>query len=476
MRKLTRRSFLKHAGIGGVFLLSSASPFRLVEDVFSEEIREVSLTAAVTPVDIGTGRTFMAWTYNGTAPGPEIRVKEGDTLRVTLRNNLPEGTTIHWHGLPVPNRMDGVPDVTQDPVQTGASFIYEFEATPPGTYVYHSHASYQLDRGLYGALIIEPKQEERSYDREYTLLLDDWATVDGGGPEASRQGRVRSGMGTGMMGSGQQDPEAPLLEPLYDEYTINGKVFRASPPFTVKRGERVRLRIINPSAATLYTLRIAGHSLTVTHTDGRPVVPFTVDALRVGMGERYDAELTANNPGRWYIYTLRDGSPAGGRQLGSLVYQGITATSFNNDTLSRFRVSEYRLFDGVEETYVMPVSTIDRAFRMTLSGGVMSPYWTINGKVYPDTDTLSVIPGESVRFEYSNLSMASHPMHLHGHFFEVAGSGLSTGIRIRKDTLIIPSMGSGAIEFVADNPGHWLHHCHNLYHHAGGMANVMKVA
>ncbi|MFO0754287.1 MAG: multicopper oxidase domain-containing protein [Thermodesulfovibrionales bacterium] len=89
---------------------------------------------------------------------------------------------------------------------------------------------------------------------------------------------------------------------------------------------------------------------------------------------------------------------------------------------------------------------------------------------------LSAVPGESVRFEYSNLSMASHPMHLHGHFFEVAGSGLSIGVRIRKDTLVIPSMGSGAVEFVADNSGDWLHHCHNLYHHAGGMANVVKVA
>lgn len=473
MIELKRRDFLKYSGIGGALLLSKIYPAGLIENAFSENVKEVKLTAAINTVDLGNGKKFKAWTYNGQMPGPEIRVKEGEILRIAVKNNLPEETTVHWHGLPVPNKMDGVPYVTQKPIQPGKTFIYEFKATPPGTYMYHSHFSYQLDRGLYGSLIVEPRRTERSYDREYVLILEDWATVDGGGPEASKMGRTKPGMGMmgGMMG---RQPGGPLQEPRYDLYTINGKVFKAS-PFKVKKGEKVRLRIVNPSSSTIYTIRIAGHPLTVTHTDGRPVLPFEVDALRIGMGERYDVELYANNPGRWHIYNIRDNSWASGWILGSIVYKGIESKDYNYDNMGRLRINDYRFLEGMDEQYVKPVSGIDKIYRMTLSGGMMSPYWTINGRVYPDSDDITIKPGERIRFEYSNHSMMAHPMHLHGHFFEVVGSGGKTGVRIKKDTIIIPAhMGWGALEFVADNPGIWIHHCHNLYHLAGGMANLVK--
>jgi FtsP/CotA-like multicopper oxidase with cupredoxin domain len=481
MSLLTRRNFLKYAGILGIATLSEAIPSGFRGEIFSEDVKEFKLNASITTVNVGTGKPFKAWTYNGQLPGPEIRLKEGKKLRAVFKNYLPEGTTIHWHGLPVPNNMDGVPNITQKPVQTGQSFIYEFNATPPGTYIYHTHASYQLDQGLYGALVIEPKKEERSYDREYVLMLEAWATIDGGGPEASRMGRISTGMGMmggmmGMMGR-QSRPGEPLHEPLYDAYGINGKVFNASVPFKVRKGDRVRLRIINASSSTIYTFRIAGHSLTITHTDGRPVVPFEVDALRIGQSERYDVELYANNPGRWQIYNLRDGSPVSGWLLGTLLYEGIKSKSYNDDNPNRSILNDYNLLEGIEEQYEKPVGRIDKTFRMTLSGGMMgSPYWTINGKVYPYTDNMDIKDGEKIRFEYFNMSMMPHPMHLHGHFFDVVGSGRSTGMRIKKDTLIIPPhMGSGAIEFIASNPGAWFHHCHNLYHMEGGMANLVRI-
>jgi FtsP/CotA-like multicopper oxidase with cupredoxin domain len=245
----------------------------------------------------------------------------------------------------------------------------------------------------------------------------------------------------------------------------------------VKEGDRVRLRFINPSSSTIYTIRIAGHALTITHTDGRPVRHFEVDALRVGMGERYDVIVKADNPGRWLIYNLQDRSAVGGRPLGVLTYKGITSNTFDNDTLSRFRLNDYNMMEGLEEEHVKQVGgRIDKIFRMTLSGGMMgSPYWTINGKTYPNSDDVRIKPGDKVRFEYFNHSMMPHPMHLHGHFFEVVGTGGRTGMRVKKDTLIIPArMGRGAIEFIADNPGIWFHHCHNLYHLGGGMANLVK--
>jgi FtsP/CotA-like multicopper oxidase with cupredoxin domain len=493
MQTFNRREFLKYSGAGGALLLSGISPFPLPANAKSPIVKGIDLTAAVTSTDLGSGKPFQAWTYNGQAPSPEIRVSEGDMLRVTLHNNLPEETTIHWHGVPVPNAMDGVPDITQKPVKPGETFVYEFIASPPGTYIYHSHVSYQLDQGLYAALIIEPRYEELSYDLDYTVMLEDWAMVDGGGPEASRKGQSRSGGMGGMMGGGgmggmmgggmggmmgrRQRKNDPLLEPRYDAYAVNGRIFNATQPFMVRKGDKIRLRFINPSSSTIYTIRVAGHSLTVTHTDGRPVNPFEVDALRIGMAERYDVLLKANNPGRWLIYNLQDRSAVGGIPLGVLAYRGITSKSFDSDTLSRFRLNDYNMMDGLEEEHVNQVGgRIDKIFRMTLSGGMMgSPYWTINGKIYPDSDDVRIRPGDKVRFEYFNHSMMPHPMHLHGHFFEIEGTGKRTGVRVKKDTLIIPAhMGRGAIEFVADNPGVWFHHCHNLYHLNGGMANLVR--
>ncbi len=210
------------------------------------------------------GVPFNAFGYNGQSPGPEIRIKEGETLRVQVHNHLPDGTSIHWHGVPVPNPMDGVPGVTQESISPGQSFTYEFMAWPAGTCVYHTHQGYQLDQGLYGPLIIE-EQRPAAVDREFVLILEDWAAVNGGGPAAARAGRVSRrgmmggmmgpgmmgpgmmgrgrmgrGMGSGMMGRGMR-PDAgdevsggsePLLEPLYDTYAVNGKL---DPPGEVLR-------------------------------------------------------------------------------------------------------------------------------------------------------------------------------------------------------------------------------------------------
>ncbi len=486
MKELTRRDFFKYSALGGaVGLAHLARPLDLMGAAAptpSHAVKEIRFTAAVTSVDLGTGKSFKAWTYNGQVPGPEIRVKEGQRLRVMVKNQLPEGTTVHWHGLPVPNRMDGVPFVTQKPIQPGETFVYEFEANPPGTYLYHSHASYQLDRGLYGTLIVEPNREDLKYDREFSWLLEDWATLDGGGPEASKMGRIAPQMGMmgGMRGRRRfgGGGGGPLQEPLYDVYTINGKVREASQDFKVKKGDRVRIRIGNPSSSTFYTLRIAGHSMTITHADGRPVLPFTVDALRIGMGERYDVLVTADHPGRWAVYTLNERSPSGGLILGTLLYEGVRARDFSSAPEASFRINDYRFLEGMDEKYLIPVQgEANRVFRMTLSGGMMgSPYWTINGRAYPDSEDLTLKKGERVRLEYFNRSMMNHPMHLHGHFFELVGSGMVTGVRVKKDTIIIPArMGGGAVEFIADNPGVWFHHCHNLYHMEAGMASLVKV-
>jgi multicopper oxidase len=488
MRVLTRRQFLKYAG-GVVTLSALTTPFLagcqtgtstdkispvLAQPLASGSIEEYKLMAAVTPVNLGSGE-FQAWTYNGSPVGPEIRVTEGDLLRVTLVNNLPDPTTIHWHGVPVPNAMDGAPDMPLPPVQPGDTFTYEFTAWPSGTYWYHPHVGYQLDQGLVGPLIIEPKQEPGKYDREYTLVLDDWVTIDGGGPAATerRPSSMMGGMmGQGMEGQGQHSNPSttPLSEPIYQAFTVNGQVIETADPFLIKQGDQVRLRLINAAAATIFNLRLAGHSLTITHTDGRPVQPLEVDALQIGMGERYDVMFTANNPGRWILYAVVN-DQAEAVDLATFGYAGSTSTQDSGDTLpSSLRWNEYsRLAAPPEDN--LASSEPEQSFDLVLSGGMMSPAWTINGKAFPETDDLVVKLGQRVRLNYVNHSPMSHPMHLHGHFFEVVGSP-----GLRKDTIMVEAhMGQASIEFVANNPGAWMHHCHQVYHMEAGMMNIIRI-
>jgi len=172
------------------------------------------------------------WGYNGTVPGPEIRATQGDTLRVNVRNRLSEHTTVHWHGLAVPSAMDGVPGLSGPPIGSGEDFAYEFVVPAAGTYIYQSHAGLQLDRGLYGPLIVEPKNEELSYDREYALLLDDWLDGVVETPDDALDGLRRTGggmMGGGMMGGTMLD---------YPLYLVNGRPANDPESISVRRGRR----------------------------------------------------------------------------------------------------------------------------------------------------------------------------------------------------------------------------------------------
>ena len=316
--KISRRTFLK---TGTAALLGAGMPgvfSSLVRAEGNKSVREFHFSASATRVDLGAGPDFIAWTYNGQVPGPEIRVKEGETLRVVLKNYLSEGTTIHWHGIPISNAMDAVPGVTQQSVKPGETFVYEFEARPAGTFIYHSHVGYQLDQGLYGPLIIEPAKPQESYDREYSLVLEDWVMRDGGGIAGTRR---RPPMGRGMMGGmmrghmGLDARGGPLLEPVYDGYAVNGRIYPAIKPLEVKKGDRVKLRLMNVSSATIYYLQLAGHRLTITQTDGNPIKPVDTDVIRIGMGERYDVMFTADNPGYWLLAASEEGFGEGNRTI-----------------------------------------------------------------------------------------------------------------------------------------------------------------
>ena len=247
--------------------------------------------------------TVTAWAYNGTVPGPMIRVTEGDRVRINFTNNLPEPTTLHWHGLNVPNAMDGVPGVTQEAVQPGETFVYEFEARPVGTFMYHSHfdSDVQVSIGLYAPFIIDPAQPEMpTPDVDVTLMLSEWRVVDG-----------------------VTYPAMPMAgsEPNY--FTINGRAFPATESITVQRGQRVRLRLIG-IGQFIHPMHLHGMPFEVVAIDGYPVPEGAGqmrDTLSVAPGERYDIEFVATEVGTWMFHchilhhVTNDGAEPGGLAL-----------------------------------------------------------------------------------------------------------------------------------------------------------------
>lgn len=455
-------------------------------------VREYALRAAPIEWDAGLGGTTRAWAYNGRIAGPELRVREGETLRVVLTNGLPEPTTIHWHGVPVPFGMDGVPDLTQPAVPPGATYVYEFTARAPGTYWYHTHFGYQLDRGLYGALIVEPRQEHLAYDREFTLVIDDWladpehpspdpdatgmAGMMGGMGGMSGMGGMMGGMG-GMMGGskGSHLTGAPRVQPRYDALIINGASSRTPPELSVRRGDRVRLRLVNAASAQPVAVQAMGHDMQVTHADGQPIRPVTAGVVVLGMGERLDVLVEARTPGIWPIVAFAAG---GLRATALLRYEGVRGTTpepIPDQPDARSALS----YEALEALEPLPVRDPDQQHAIELSGGMMdATQWTMNGRRYPDTTPITVHPGERVRLRLSNMSMMPHPMHLHGHFLQLVG--LEDRMRPRpalKDTVTLGHMGAVTVDVVADNPGaHWLFHCHNLYHMMAGMATELRYA
>lgn len=280
------------------------------------ELVEYQLTVQPGKWEIAPGIVVDAWTYNGQVPGPELRAREGDLVRVVVTNRLPVPTTIHWHGIDVPNAMDGVPGITQQPIMPGETFVYEFPATNPGTRWYHSHqdANTQLELGLYGAFIIEHREDPNGhFDRDYTILLDEKA-LDFTPAVAMGRAQLRHAeFGNGRGGNFE-----------HDLFLINGKAGNAIPPIDLKEGERVRLRIISVGNL-VHSMHTHGHSFKLIATDGNPIHPnaqWLKDVVTVGPGERYDVEFVGHNAGVWLFHCHMPNHGDGG-MMTTIRYEGV---------------------------------------------------------------------------------------------------------------------------------------------------------
>lgn len=288
---------------------------RQLASTVKDGVREFQLSAQPIRWEYAAGKTLLAWGYNGQVPGPEIRVSEGERIRVVFTNRLPKATTIHWHGIDVPNDQDGVPGVTQDPIAAGETYTYEFTVQPAGTHFYHTHGSFhgdeaqQMDAGLSGAFIIEPRGYIRP-DKEYTLILDEWQVSPMSAASGGATGWIRPALAHGgdgeehehmmnlMMAGTGHGMEANL-------FTINGLAFPDAEPIRVSPGQRVRLRMINAGTSTFHPMHLHGHQFKIVATDGNPVPPaaqLTRNTTTVHPGETVDIEFTAGNPGAWLLH------------------------------------------------------------------------------------------------------------------------------------------------------------------------------
>lgn len=478
--------------------------------------KEFNLIAAPSNQEIAPGKTLPVWTFNNSVPGPQIRVKQGDTIKVNLKNQLPEPVTIHWHGVPVPNAMDGIPGVTQNAVQPGQSFTYEFKADVPGTYWYHSHQDSvnQLDRGLYGAFIVESK-EGPDVDRDYTLVLDEWMSsgemsgmnMSGGNMSEMDHSKMNmgssndnkssmnmsgnmSGMDHSTMNMGNENKASTKTDnssmnmghdmSMYDLYTINGKSGSLVDQLPVKEGDIVRIRLINAGYLS-HQIHLHGHEFKVIATDGQPINNPGIlkdNVVSIAPGERYDIEFVASNPGQWLIEDHGDKATVKGMKA-MIVYEGAPAGSDKANEAEKLTAVDMSRYGQAGKTNFTLDQKYTLEYTMNLNTEMKNGemVYTINGKTFPETEPINVKKGETVKVRLVNNSKTDdHPMHLHGHFFQVLsknGKPLE-GSPIIKDTLNLKPGEEYVVAFEADNEGNWMFHCHDLHHASAGMVTELK--
>ncbi len=440
-------------------------------------MHDLRLTAAPLTLDVG-GIAAATWGYNELVPGPEVRVRAGDVIRARFTNELPEPTTVHWHGIALRNDMDGVPGLTQEPVSPGGTFDYEFTVPDPGSFWFHPHVGLQLDRGLYAPLIVEDPSEPGAYDREVNIVLDDWTSGIGATPEDSLAD-LRAGRGPHAAHAAGGGPRSEALQGAggdvsYPLFLINGRQPRDPFVLRAKPGERLRLRILNAGSDSPFRVALGGHRMTVTHTDGFPVEPVTVDALIIGMSERYDVVVTVSEEGSFPLVAVAE---AKGNQAVAVLQVGAGEPSVPQGT-PRVPELDGRLLALADleatEAVTIPDGRPDRTHNVVLGGGDEGYRWTINGEVGRHdmhADPLEVKEGEKVRLVFDNRTTMFHPMHLHGHTFQVVSP--ATGGPRKDSAIVLPSQRL-TVDFIADNPGQWVVHCHNVYHMEGGLETVLS--
>ena len=418
---------------------------------------EMEMTASESEVEIFDGYKTKVWSYNGIVPGPEIRIKLGDTLKINFTNNLPQQTTIHFHGVRVPNAMDGVPGVTQEPIEPGGKFVYEFTPKDAGTFWFHPHvrSSEQVERGLFGTLIVEDDADER-YSRDVVWVIDDWRMTN------DRQVHERFNTPMDLMHDGRWG----------NVITVNAnlnEVLKARP------GERIRLRLVNTSNARIYMPSFENLDAKVIAVDGMYVREvFDFGKLELSPGNRIDVDITIPKDANGKSFNLVDNFGRTQIRLARIEVEGPVADTPEFEYPTNPNVPEWKGADSV---------AIDKEYRLNArrkeggGGGMMGGIeWTINGKAYPDYDPFTFRYAKFNTMRFTNESSRLHPMHLHGQFFKViARDGKPVSEPYFRDTVLVYPSQTIDIALVPLDKGVWVNHCHILEHAEAGMMTAVTV-
>ncbi len=466
---MNRRNFISAAGV----VLANGSLNTLLpmskrgSALFAETKPDHSLRIEPCTLQIGPSVSIKTLSYNGQVPGPLLRLREGVPVTIDVTNASSAPDLVHWHGLAIDSLNDGAMEEGSPMIPAGTSHRYTFTPQPAGTRWYHTHAAAYDDlslgsyTGQFGFLLIEGKQEPGQYDQEINLAIHHWEPSFVPMVETMREQSANVPLTTGS-------------DVGYKYATVNAHMLGAGEPIRVKKGQRVLMRLLNASATENVILALPGHSFKVIAMDGNPVPnPKAVQVLSLAVAERVDAIVEMNTPGVWVLGSTL----ANARQMGLGVvveYAGKTGAPVWKDP-------DPQEWDYQQFAHTTEASKPDETFVLTFrdSGpqhGSKFDTWTINNKSWPAIEPLKVRQGKRYRMVLRNGSGDQHPIHLHRHTFEVTSIGGKSMSGLMKDVVNIMPLDTVEVDFIANNPGDTLMHCHQQLHMDYGFMQLIKYA
>lgn len=482
---ISRRRFLKTAGlVAGSRLLPSgfgqSSPSGQEAPSHSEGPADYSIRIAATPIEISSKKIISTTTYNGQFPGPLLRFKEGQRVTVDIQNDTDAPEQLHWHGQTVPVDVDGAAEEGTPFVPAHGKRRISFVPGPSGYRFYHTHkrAGADLAAGQYGGQVghvyIEPKHEPGNYDREVFLVLKEFEPTFSRGGDMPQDVLAPATKVKVLEEKGESAMKASLARGMpkgyevgYGSFTINGRMLGHGEPVRVKQGERVLLHVLNGSATEVRSLALPGHSFQVVALDGNPVPnPATVPVLWIGTAERVSAIVKMNHPGVWILGDTDDDDRRHG--MGIVVEYAGYRSKAQWIAPPKFRWN-YSRFAKPGASAPTPDETFEMTFAKDNAAVEGFNRWTINGNSFPMSNAMGpssfhLKQGRRYRIHMRNESDDLHPIHLHRHSFELTNlAGLPTA-GIMKDVVMLGGYQEIAVDFVANNPGLTLFHCHQQLH------------
>lgn len=485
----SRREFLQTTGLAaGALLLSSKYLFAAGADIAADYT--VRIKAA--PIEIAPNQILSTVTYNGQFPGPLIRFKEGQPVTMDIFNDTDTPEQLHWHGQFVSTDVDGAAEEGTPYIPARGHCRITFTPKPAGLRFYHTHnhAGADLSAGQYsgqvGPVYIEPKENPGRYDREVFLVLKEFEPTLSRGGDMPQDFLSPSTVDNALKETGEAAMKASLAKGVphgyevgYKFFTINGRMLGHGEPIRIKQGERVLFHILNGSATEIRSLALPGHSFEVVALDGNPVPnPARVPVLWLGTAERISAVVEMNRPGVWILGDLADDDRRHGMGI-AIEYAGRSGKP-QWTTPPPFRWN-YTRFAKPGASAPEPDETFDMNFAKDNAAEEGFNRWTINGVAYPMSNEIApasfhLTQGKRYRLRMRNASDDIHPIHLHRHSFELTNLAGTKTAGVLKDVVMLGGYQQLEVDFVADNPGLTLFHCHQQLHMDFGFMALFEYA